>query len=144
MECLSKNNNAVSVHIRGTDYLKFNDIYGNICTENYYMQAIQQITQCIPNSYFYIFSDDYDYAYKIVKELNIDDRSEFIKGFKGKDSWIDMYYMSLCRHHIIANSSFSWWGAWLGEHENSIVIGPKKWNNNQQLNRVMPDRWMRV
>lgn len=141
---IRETNNSVSLHIRGTDYIKFSDIYGGICTRKYYQRAIDSITSKCSDAYFFVFTDDFEYSKTIMDELDIGNNWMNVNGYDGKDSWIDMYYMSLCKHHIIANSSFSWWGAWLGEVEDSIIIGPNQWNNNSVCNNVMPQRWVRI
>lgn len=132
--------NAVSVHIRRGDYLqkKFSGIYGNICTESYYSQAIAYIKRSIPDAKFYIFTDDPDWANAKFAE------KEFIVvlGNTGEKSYQDLYLMSQCKHNIIANSSFSWWGAWLNSNTDKIVIAPAKWINTQTITSIYCKNWI--
>jgi hypothetical protein len=70
-----------------------------------------------------------------------------IEGNVGENSWKDMYLMSLCKHHIIANSTFSWWGAWLNPSTDKIVIAPQKWfgnETNEEMKDLCPPEWIRM
>lgn len=120
------NSNAVSVHIRLGDYLQHPEQFGNLCTEEYYKSAIQYMRHALQVPHFFIFSDEIDKAQKM---LGKQDDITYVK-YVGKD-YQDMQLMSLCKHNIIANSSFSWWGAWLNKNDKKILIVPTKWN--QQL-----------
>lgn len=133
---------SVSIHVRRGDYLhsKFSGIYGDICTEDYYSNAIQYILNCYDNAMFFVFSDDPEWA----KRTFVGNNYYFVEGNNGKDSYKDMYLMSRCKHNIIANSSFSWWGAWLNECENKIVISPKKWINNFALYDIYCENWIKI
>lgn len=117
-------NASVSIHIRRGDYTS---IDSNLPTLeiSYYNKAIEYITSQINNPYFFIFSDDIEWVKENLDLSNVD--HEFIDWNKNEDSYIDMQLMSLCKHNIIANSSFSWWGAWLNNKPNKIVIAPQKW-----------------
>lgn len=127
---------AVSMHIRRGDYLseKNAPMHGNICTKEYYERAISYIRENVENPIFFVFTDDADWArqeYGNNKEFMIVDNNH------GEDSYRDMQLMSLCKHHIIANSSFSWWGAWLNPDKEKIVVAPSKWFNLAET----PDIW---
>lgn len=130
---------AVSVHVRRGDYLE-NPMYGGICTEEYYANAINYIKQRIEGARFYLFSNDMAYVQKKFQgeEFVYVDNNQEDKGY------MDMYLMSLCRHHIIANSSFSWWGAWLNASPLKMVIAPVKWLNGEKEQDVIPDDWIRL
>ena len=134
--------NSISIHIRRGDYLNehFKKGFGNICTENYYSKAIDLINNRIENAFFYIFSDDKEWTYKYFNLKN----SHIVNCNNGIDSWQDMYLMSKCLHNIIANSSFSWWAAWLNSYPDKIVIAPKQWWNTIQKDDVVPDDWIRI
>lgn len=133
---------AISIHIRRGDYLADTkqEIYGNICTLDYYRQAVRLLKECLPKEacYYFLFSDDSVW----VKENMPMENAVIVDWNQGAESWQDMYLMSLCRHHIIANSSFSWWGAWLNPHEDKIVIAPYRWYNNMLAPDILPDNWI--
>lgn len=134
--------NSVSIHVRRDDYLSPQYIYGfgGICTIDYYNNAIEYMDSCEKNIQYYIFSDDLNW---VRDNLNV--RNGIIVDFnRGEDSWQDMYLMSCCKHNIIANSSFSWWGAYLNRNTNKIVIAPKKWWNSFEKDDVVPENWIRI
>ena len=136
--------NAVSVHIRRGDYVSnkhTNSVHG-LCSLDYYRAAIQTITERVENPFFFIFSDDIAW---IKDNLTTNSDTVYVDHNSGKQSYNDMYLMSLCQHHIIANSSFSWWGAWLGSNPNKIVISPKQWFINDTItDDLIPKSWVRL
>lgn len=136
--------NAVSVHIRRGDYVSnkhTNSVHG-LCSLDYYRAAIQTITERVENPFFFIFSDDIAW---IKDNLTTNSDTVYVDHNSGKQSYNDMYLMSLCQHHIIANSSFSWWGAWLGANAKKIVIAPKQWFVNDTVtNDLIPKSWLRL
>ena len=137
--------NVVSIHIRGGDYItnkKDKALFGNICTEKYYKNAIEYINNFVKDPIFLIFTNDKDYAVQLLNGENF----QIIDWNNGKESFRDMYLMSLCKHNIIANSSFSWWGAWLNNNDSKIVIAPNKWFNDNSIyqNDITPSSWIKV
>ena len=64
--------------------------------------------------------------------------------FDGYQDWYDMYLMSICKHNIIANSSYSWWAAWLNRNKDKIVVAPDKWTNNDTFLHIVPEDWVRI
>lgn len=118
---------SVGVHIRRGDYLsgKNQEVYGNVCTDGYYDRAIAYFVKKYRNPHFYFFSNDPAW----VATRFCDTDMTVVDWNTGKDSYWDMYLMSRCHHNIIANSSFSWWGAWLNEREGKEVVAPKYWFN---------------
>lgn len=122
-----RNEESVSIHIRLEDYLAPENIsmYGGICTRAYYENAINYMLKRYPNCEFYVFSTDEE----LVKEF-IPDKLvyKFVK-YDAQCDFLDMYLMSNCKHNIIANSTFSWWGAWLNSNRDREVICPSKWLN---------------
>lgn len=136
--------NAVGVHVRGGDYNTADNvsIYGNICDSEYYQKAFEYIEKAVGKAKYYIFTNDPEWAKKMIpfKKDNI----EIIDWNSEEDGWMDMYMMSICRHNIIANSSFSWWAAWLNQNSEKIVIAPKKWQNGSDIADIVPDNWIRM
>lgn len=135
--------NPVAVHIRGGDYNNSNNrsIYGNICTAEYYHKAFEYIESRLDDVIYYLFTNDLEWAKQIIS-LNTP-QVKVVDWNIGEDSWIDMYIMSLCKHNIIANSSFSWWSAWLNQNQDKIVIAPKRWQNGNDIKDIVPEQWMR-
>ncbi|QWC95521.1 alpha-1,2-fucosyltransferase [Polynucleobacter paneuropaeus] len=125
---LIKIENSVSVHVRRGDY-EGNNFYAN-CTNEYYLSAMEFISSKTRNPLFFIFSDDIKWA-----ENNFRHRKDlkFVKNNCGLKSFNDMHLMSLCRHHINANSSFSWWASFLSEFDRGITIAPKNWFRDKLL-----------
>lgn len=118
--------NAVSVHVRRGDYVTnpvANQFHG-CCLPEYYKLAIEVMHGHVKDPHFFVFSDDLEW---VKSNLVMPSCCTFVDQNKGVESYNDMRLMSLCKHHIIANSSFSWWGAWLGRHLGKIVIAPKRW-----------------
>lgn len=136
-----KNSQSVSIHIRRGDYIGLNSIYGDICTIQYYKDSIEMIKQKVENPIFIFFSDDMAW---VKENFNIPD-AEYIDWNTKENAYIDMFLMSNCKHNIIANSTFSWWGAYLNRNSDKIVIAPSKWINlpNQKLN-IFPKNWIKL
>ncbi|SHN51079.1 Glycosyl transferase family 11 [Butyrivibrio hungatei DSM 14810] len=136
--------NSVSIHIRRGDYLTDANryVYGDICTESYYDQAIKYIRERVDNPRFYIFSDDIEYVknYFEIKDATYIEENMFSK----YEDWYDMFLMSKCKHNIIANSTFSWWGAWLNQNQDKIVIAPRKWINTYDYLDIYPREWIKI
>lgn len=141
-ESIKEQDNTISIHVRRGDYLnqKNQNVYGGICTAEYYNKACEIIKQMIEKPLFVIFSDDIQWAKENIKEKN----SIFVEPIVGEGSYVDLYLMSQCRHHIIANSSYSWWGAWLTEKEDTKVISPQRWLLNHEGVRIACDRWIQI
>ena len=120
---------SVSVHIRRGDYLdEINRaLFGGICTEAYYDQALAYMRKKLPQAKFFLFSDDTAY----VRERYQGEEYRIIDWNKGKNSFYDMMLMSRCRHNICANSTFSFWGARLNPNREKIMIRPSIHKNTQ-------------
>ena len=137
---------SVAVHVRRGDYLNNSQIYGNICTKEYYRKAIELMKEKVEDPVFYVFSDDIAGA----KTLFDDEKCVYIDhsteaGEPGIYSDIvDMQLMSFCNHNIMANSSFSWWGAWLNDKKEKIVIAPDRWMNDRQVEDIWCENWIRI
>lgn len=137
--------NSVSLHVRRGDYIankNANSTHG-LCSIEYYMNSINYISENIQNPKFFIFSDDIEWA---RENLKINNPCDYIDFNNGSESYNDMRLMSLCRHHIIANSSFSWWGAWLNPSSTKLVVAPSPWfaNPNLDAGDLIPADWKRV
>lgn len=131
---------TASIHVRRGDYLQFDKIYGGICTEEYYRKAILYMKKNGVKNWV-IFSDDIEWAKNVFGILN----PVFVEKswFSHYQDWYDMCLMSACENNIIANSSFSWWGAWLNKNPNKKVVCPKKWNNIMIKNMACDD-WIAI
>lgn len=142
-----KNTNAVSVHVRRGDYLNPSILSLNgICSESYYENAIGLILKQVKNPFFYFFSDDTSWVKKNLTKFTAN--YVIVEGNTGENSWKDMYLMSICKHHIIANSSFSWWGAWLNPAKDKQVVAPLKWfatkDTYYNTKDLIPSGWLRI
>lgn len=136
-------NNAVSLHVRRGDYLlSYNaGTFCNISDTQYYSKAIELLLSKTVDPAFYVFSDDIEW---VINNLTLPENTIFVDWNKGKDSWQDMFLMSVCKHNIIANSSFSWWGAWLNKNKNKIVIAPMQWMRLIPAPDLVPTTWIRI
>ncbi|MGC1473628.1 MAG: alpha-1,2-fucosyltransferase [Psychroserpens sp.] len=137
--------NSVAIHIRRGDYVNnsvANSLHG-ICSMEYYKNGVAFINQNVENPNFFIFTDDPIWAkqnFKLVQSPIV------VEHNLGNQDFEDLRLMSHCKHFIIANSSFSWWGAWLGTDKNKIVICPKKWFNTEDipLTDRIPNAWIKI
>lgn len=142
MEQIAGDNNAVSIHIRRGDYLHephWSSI-GYICQRPYYMNAISKLIERGITPHFYVFSEDLSWA----KENLPLENAVFVDWNKGEDSWQDMMLMSRCRHNIICNSTFSWWGAWLNPNPDKIVVAPAQWSKHLTGSAIEPESWIKA
>jgi hypothetical protein len=135
------NSTSVAVHIRRADYTK--DVqkeYHGILGKDYYENAIQRISKKTKDARFYFFSDSINW----VKENLVIPDPVYVSGEITNNHFEDLYLMSQCNHNIIANSSFSWWGAWLNSHPGKIVIAPKNWFNKgpKDTYDLYPEDWI--
>lgn len=135
---------AVSIHVRAGDYLNAENqaCFGNICTAEYYQKACAYLKQRYPDCVFFLFTNDVEWTRKNIKLAY--EQIEIVDDWDGKQEWVDMFLMSQCTHNVIANSSYSWWGAWLNQHENKMVICPSKWTNNNTNKDTICKGWIRT
>lgn len=136
--------NSVSIHIRRGDYtnaamLEYHGIQGI----EYYNQALSFIKEKISNPTFYIFSDDKSW---VQENLNLNEEAHLITVDESPTSITDFYLMSCCRNNIIANSTFSWWAAYLNPNPDKIIIAPKHWFNkaNYDTKDLIPSSWIQL
>ena len=137
---LIQTKNAVAVHVRRTDYLNpaTGGRFNGICTDSYYQNAINYIKEKLKDPYFIIFSDDQEYVKDTLKLKN----SHVVSGNAG---YVDLYLMSQCKHYILANSTFSFWGAMLNDSEEKIVCIPEYWYNHPLENEsYVPKEWIKI
>jgi hypothetical protein len=139
-----KSINSVAIHVRRGDYLSNKDtlrIHG-VCSIDYYTNAINLIKERVSDPIFYIFSDDINW---VKNNLDLPENSEFIDGNENRPE-IDLTLMMSCKHFIIANSSFSWWGAWLSSFESKVVIAPTPWfdDANYVAEDIYSKQWIRL
>lgn len=139
-----RRSNSISLHIRLGDYQKSSHKIHGTQPIDYYYRAIKYLSGKVKTPFFFIFSDDIEW---VKKNLNIDVRHKFIDWNQREKSYLDMQLMSECKHNIISNSTFSWWGAWLNKHREKIVISPKAWFNdipkNNEASDLVPENWIR-
>lgn len=121
MVAMMQSTNSVSVHVRRGDYLEQNRNWA--MKKAYYEKALAEAKNKINDPMFFVFSDDIDW---VKNNLDIQPCT-YIDWNKKDNSYVDMQLMSNCKHNIIANSSFSWWGAWLNKYPSKIVFAPSQW-----------------
>ena len=145
---LAQQQNPVSVHVRRGDYItsvSTNEMHG-VCSIAYYQNAIALIKQKVTNPTFYFFSDEAEWVAENL--IATGDNAVLVQHNQGDDSWQDMALMSKCCHHIIANSSFSWWGAWLNPADEKMVIAPANWfaskADNLDTRDLIPQKWIQI
>lgn len=135
--------NSVAVHIRRGDYVANPTTrqYHGVCSEAYYAAAAQRLTQRVHDISWYIFSDDIPWC---RQHLKLPGATTFVDHNGPERAYDDLRLMSACKHFIIANSSFGWWGAWLSLSPQKIVIAPKRWFNTPAMNTtdVVPSDWI--
>ena len=143
-EKIGKCENPVSVHVRRGDYVtipKINQTHG-ILPVSYYQDACKKIIESKPDAHFFVSSDDIDWAKENFPKNNA---MTFISS-SGIKNHEELLLMSLCKHNITANSTFSWWAAWLNENPNKIVIAPSHWFANPKLTTadLIPPTWIQI
>ena len=137
-----KHLDSVSLHIRRGDYLTAIALeWLGLLPLSYYENAIEIIAAKIPNCKFYIFSDDIDW---VQNNLIINYEHDFVSNIQTTNAMEDFHLMSSCKHNIIANSTFSWWAAWLNTNQNKMIIAPKKWFSMENINTddLIPKSWI--
>lgn len=140
---LIESTNSVSLHVRRGDYVTLDCAcnFHGLCSLEYYENAVKYMADKIKMPHFFLFSDDIAW---VVENLKIDYPYTVID-FNQEDGYLDLELMKHCKHNIVANSSFSWWGAWLNENPEKIVIAPEKWTA-QKNNKcdIIPRDWVKL
>jgi hypothetical protein len=136
---------AVSLHVRRSDYVsnpEANRFHG-VCSIDYYERAAAYHAERVSDPQFFVFSDEPAW---VKANIRLPYATTYVSNNKGRDSYWDMFLMRHCRRHIIANSSFSWWGAWLGEFPGKTVIAPKRWFAAPDAGEgdIVPGDWIRL
>ncbi len=142
---------AVGIHMYRSDSRREEELYDGICTEKYYEGAVQFIQEKCPEAVFYIFSNEPKWVKGWVENLiqsqikedmsreeiaAMEKRFVMVEANTEHTGYLDMLLMSRCRHNIISNSSFSWWAAWINDHEDKLVVAPDKWVNDKDSEDV--------
>lgn len=138
--------NSIAIHIRRGDYVSDKMIgeYHGSCSLDYYFESIELLASKNKDFTLVFFSDDSDWVKEQFQDLPYS--KIFVDHNKEENSWKDMLLMKSCHHNIIANSSFSWWAAWLNVHPEKVVIAPKKWFVDSEKNTtdLIPSEWIRL
>ena len=136
-----KSVHAVSIHFRRGDYV------GNAVHETdktvYYKEAMELIESKVENPVYFLFSDDIPW---VKENFTTSFETHYIDFNDASTNFEDLKLMSSCQHNIMANSSFSWWGAWLNSNPNKTVIAPKLWFNDEKVNTsdIIPENWIQL
>jgi hypothetical protein len=142
---ISSSGETISMHVRRGDYVTnriANDVLG-VLPISYYKEGYEYILQTTDVKNTLIFSNDIDWA---KQNFNFVENAIFVDTRNTRNDLIDFYLMQHCTHNIIANSSFSWWAAYLNKNPNKIVIAPKKWFNKAPYDTkdLIPETWIRI
>ncbi|WP_245553721.1 alpha-1,2-fucosyltransferase [Anaeromusa acidaminophila] len=134
--------NSVSIHVRRGDYVsnpKANAMHGT-CSWEYYQAAIEKMTGLVKEPQYVVFSDDITWTKENLPLPN----AMYIGRELGLFDYEELILMSRCKHNIMANSTFSWWGAWLNSNPNKVVIAPRKWFRHKKIkvNDLFPSSWV--
>lgn len=144
IEARMRDTHSVSLHVRRTDYISHRKTAEIMHVQDvgYYRSAAELLARELDAPVYYVFSDDMAW---VRENLGFLPRVELIDHNRGGDSYQDMQLMSRCKHHVIANSSFSWWGAWLNPDPGKIVVAPSAWfRNGLDDTDLIPSRWTRL
>jgi hypothetical protein len=136
-----RNRNSISIHIRRGDYAKIHSTkeFHGLLPKKYFESSIEKIVQLVDKPHFYFFSDDIAW---VKENFNIEYPHSFVENSPDGAEYIDLILMSMCKHNIIANSSFSWWAAWLNNYQEKIVIVPPVWSKAvPDSSEIVPTNW---
>lgn len=140
---LLKREDYTSIHVRRGDYLDNESVFGGICTINYYEKSIKYILDEDSSAKFMVFSNDIAW---VKDNIDLPEKTMYIENslFENYRDWYDMCLMATCKNNIIANSSFSWWGAWLNSNPDKIVIAPSRWLNASSTKDIWVEGWIKI
>lgn len=143
LDVIATDENSVSIHVRRGDYVSNENAaeFHGLRGVDYYKAATKIVEKSVKTPNYYVFSDEPDWC---KENLRFKHSTTYIDW--NTDGAEDMRLMKSCRHNVLANSSFSWWGAWLNTNENKTVIAPKQWFNDPSINinDVVPESWQRI
>lgn len=146
MAARMKSCESVSLHVRRSDYVN-HPRYRHVvapCSLEYYQKALGIIRERVTDPHVFVFSDEPEWC---RANLPLDGRFTVIDANPPEKPWLDLHLMTSCRHHVLANSSFSWWGAWLAESKDQIVVAPAQWllpDSALDDRDIVPERWIRI
>jgi len=136
---------SLSIHVRRSDYVSNAQVlnYHGVCNVDYYKSSVNFLIKDRPNIKLFAFSDDPEW---VRTNLHFDYPFTIVSHNTAKSSVEDMHLMSLCKHNIIANSSFSWWSAWLNKNPHKVIIAPKIWFQDKLANtsEIIPKEWIKL
>jgi len=142
---VARTSNAVGIHVRRGDYVSSTSTaaYHGVCPPEYYEQAVRMIVDERPDAELFVFSDDPGWC---RDHLRLRARVEIASDEDSGDAVADLHLMALCRHQVISNSSFGWWGAWLSGGDDQIVVAPRRWFRVGSLETrdLIPESWRRL
>jgi Glycosyl transferase family 11 len=136
---------AICVHVRRGDYVTnqiAQEMHG-LCSIDYLYQGIKEVSKGLTSPHCFVFSDDYDW---VKKNLSLNISMTLVDIASPNEAYLDLILMNKCKHFVIANSSFSWWGAWLAPYEFKRVIAPLRWfaENKKNTKDLIPPEWLRI
>ncbi|MGN0428140.1 MAG: alpha-1,2-fucosyltransferase [Agathobacter sp.] len=135
----------VSMHVRAGDYLLAHnqEIYGGICTPEYYRKAYEEVLKKHPEAKLFVFTNDVEWTREHIK-LPRDKTVIVSEELKESKDWVELYLMSLCKSNILANSSYSWWAGWLNNNTEKKVYCPPIWDHQENGVSTICDDWIRI
>jgi hypothetical protein len=140
-----QNTDSICVHVRRGDYVlnKETNAYHGTCSLDYYNKAVHVSADGLANPHCFIFSDDHRWVHE---NLKLDVPYTVVDIHNSDEAHEDLRLMSECKRFVIANSSLSWWGAWLCSNKNKKIIAPKKWFSDSSINTddLIPSEWIRL
>lgn len=132
--------NSICIHIRRGDYI--GSKFFEVCTEKYYREAVEYIIEKVKNSMMYVFSNSIEDLVWIKENYTFLGKAYYVS--EGNNEFEDLYLMYHCKHHIISNSTFSWWGSYLKENSDGYTICPEKWNNVDTNEDIILSDWIKL
>lgn len=136
---------SVGIHVRRGDYLmpEHRDLYGGICTEAYYREAMRVVKDEHPGCVFFLFTNDKEWAYTLADAEDGQNAVEIVDPAE-EDDYAELVLMSRCKHNILANSSFGWWASYLNRNDDKIVIAPDRWLNGWDCRDIYREDMRRI